>query len=413
MSCTRTKLVAQAQKWAGLREDNGTFKVIIDTYNSHKPLARGYELKYTDEWCSGFASACAIACGATDIIPTEVGCGKHIDLFKKMNIWIENDAYVPAPGDYIFYYWKDNGNGDCVSGASHVGIVEKVENGYITVIEGNYAGGVNRRSIKLNAKYIRGFGVPKYDTDEMDKPIEDVTEDPVVTLKFKIGDIVMFGGNKHYTSANSSSGSAVKASKAKITSVYKTGKHPYHCRAVNDAGAFISGVYGWVDAADLSAIKVEYPEGKPVTPVAPVAIKKGDIVSIAKNATYYSGKDVPDWVVAKNWIVYATPVGDRVIINKSADGKDAINSPIHAKFLTVVKADEPWTPKVGDIVNYNGTKHYANANAANGAACKGGQAKITNIYQLGKSKHPYHLVRVSGKGATVYGWVDEGTFTKA
>ena len=44
---------------------------------------------------------------------------------------------------------------------------------------------------------------------------------------------------------------------------------------------------------------------------------------------------------------------------------------------------------------------------------KGGKAKITQIYQLGKSKHPYHLVRVGCDGATVYGWVDENTFSKA
>lgn len=235
-------------------------------------------------------------------------------------------------------------------------------------------------------------------------------------LEFKVGDIVNFNGTNHYASANASSGPKVKASKAKITAIHKSGKHPYHCRAVNDAGAFIGGVYGWVNAADLSAIVAETPAPKPTTPTAPAtpsAIKKGDIVSIAKNATYYSGKDVPDWVVAKNWIVAETPDGDRVVINKSVDGKHAINSPINAKFLTVVKADEPWIPKVGDIVNYTGNKHYANANAANGASCKGGKAKITNIYQLGKSKHPYHLVRVSGKGATVWGWVDEGSFTKA
>lgn len=71
-----------------------------------------------------------------------------------------------------------------------------------------------------------------------------------------------------------------------------------------------------------------------------------------------------------------------------------------------------WTPKVGDIVNYNGTRHYANANAISGIGCKGGRAKITNIYQLGKSKHPYHLVAISGHGSTVYGWVDAGTFTR-
>lgn len=266
---------------------------------------------------------------------------------------------------------------------------------------------------KKRAEYGRKY-YDKY-ADEAPATQPEVPTTPAET-EFKVGDIVNFNGTNHYASANASTGPKVKASKAKITAIHKNGKHPYHCRAVNDAGNFIGGVYGWVNAADLSAIVAETPAPKPTTPTipaTPAAIKKGDIVSIAKNATYYSGKDIPDWVVAKTWIVAETPVGDRVVINKSVDGKHAINSPVHAKFLTVVKADEPWTPKVGDIVNYNGNKHYANANAANGSSCKGGLAKITNIYQLGKSKHPYHLVRVSGKGATVYGWCDEGTFTKA
>lgn len=76
--------------------------------------------------------------------------------------------------------------------------------------------------------------------------------------------------------------------------------------------------------------------------------------------------------------------------------------------------EETWVPKKGDTVYYNGSVHYTSANAATGTACKGGLAKINlDPYQLGKSKHPYHLVRVAGKGATVYGWVDAGTFTKA
>ena len=76
------------------------------------------------------------------------------------------------------------------------------------------------------------------------------------------------------------------------------------------------------------------------------------------------------------------------------------------------KTTTSWTPKVGDVVIYNGDKHYVNANATVGTNCKSGKAKITSIYNVGKSKHPYHLVGVSG-GSTVYGWVDEGSFTKA
>lgn len=67
--------------------------------------------------------------------------------------------------------------------------------------------------------------------------------------------------------------------------------------------------------------------------------------------------------------------------------------------------------KVGDIVNFKGTKHYTSADAATGPACKPGKAKITRIYQLGKSKHPYHLVAVDGGGSNVYGWVDAADIT--
>lgn len=175
MGCSRNELVTQARKWVGLNEADGSFKQIIDTYNSHKPLARGYQLKYTDDWCSGFASAVAIACSATDIIPTEVGCGKHIQKFKQMGIWVEDDAFVPSPGDYIFYDWKDDGVGENTDGASHVGIVEKVENGVITVIEGNKTSSVGRRTIAVDGKFIRGYGVPKYDAVQAPMPAVQAT----------------------------------------------------------------------------------------------------------------------------------------------------------------------------------------------------------------------------------------------
>lgn len=166
MSCTRNQIVVQARSWLGCNESDGSHKKIIDVYNSHKPLAVGYKLKYTDAWCSGFVSACAIACNATDIIPTEVGCGRHISLFQKMGIWVEDDAYIPSTGDIIFYSWSDTGVGDRTTGASHVGIVEKVEGNTIIVIEGNYSNSVKRRTLAVNGKYIRGYGVPKYDEEE-------------------------------------------------------------------------------------------------------------------------------------------------------------------------------------------------------------------------------------------------------
>ena len=156
------KVVSIAQSYIGCNGRDGSHKKIIDLYNSHKPLARGYPVKYTDAWCSTFASAVAIQAGLTSIIPTECGCQKHIELFKKLGSWQENDAYVPSPGDYIFYDWQDNGVGDNTGAADHVGIVEKVSGQTITVIEGNYSNSVKRRTLAVNGRYIRGYGVPKY-----------------------------------------------------------------------------------------------------------------------------------------------------------------------------------------------------------------------------------------------------------
>ena len=84
-------VVAQAQAWLGFNEKDGTHEGIIDLYNAHKPLARGYAVKYTDAWCATFVSAVAIKLGYTDIIPTECGCNQMIALFQKMGCFVERD----------------------------------------------------------------------------------------------------------------------------------------------------------------------------------------------------------------------------------------------------------------------------------------------------------------------------------
>ena len=149
------KLVEQAKAWLGKKESDGSFREIIDLYNSHTPLARGYKVKYTDSWCAAFVSAAAIACGCTELIPTECSCGRMIQLMQEKGIWEENDAYIPKPGDIIFYDWDDSGKGDNKGWPEHVGIVEKTENGQITAIEGNLNNAVGRRTGRRCAVYSR------------------------------------------------------------------------------------------------------------------------------------------------------------------------------------------------------------------------------------------------------------------
>lgn len=160
-----SKVVAQAKAWLGMKEADRSFRVIIDTYNSHEPLARGVKMQYDWEWCATFVSAVAIKLGYTDIIPTECSCTRMIALLKALGAWDERDNRVPLPGEIIFYNWEAAATGDDDTDADHVGIVESVRNGIITVIEGNYCQSVKRRQIAVNHRNIRGYGVPKYDKE--------------------------------------------------------------------------------------------------------------------------------------------------------------------------------------------------------------------------------------------------------
>ena len=250
----RQKFVNTAASFIGCKEADGSHRQIIDIYNGHKPLARGYAVKYTDAWCATFVSAMAIKCGLTDIIPTECGCGQMIQLFQKLGSWQENDAHTPQPGDVIFYDWDDFGTGDNTGWPDHVGIVESVNGSTMKVIEGNMRDVVGRRTMQVNSQYIRGYGLPKFKdgsaTGESGSTGTPTTFPPAGTsLAFKVGDMVQFSGGVHYTSANATNSSgSPKQGPAKVTAIKKGAKHPYHVVHTNGQ----SSVYGWVDADKVS-----------------------------------------------------------------------------------------------------------------------------------------------------------------
>lgn len=183
------KVLELATGWLGKKESDGSFKEIIDIYNSYRPLARGYRMSYSDPWCAAFVSAVSIKLGYTDIIPPECSCGSMISLFQELDRWIEEDNFVPWPGDLVFYDWQDNGAGDNTGWPDHVGIVVNVDEKRNTfnVIEGNKNGCVNYRSMNIGGKYIRGFATPAYDlVEDLDpeKPAAKVNpyREPVYTL---------------------------------------------------------------------------------------------------------------------------------------------------------------------------------------------------------------------------------------
>lgn len=149
--------------WRGLSKKDRSHKVIIDLYNSYSPLPRGYKVTYTDNYCATTISAAFIKANAVDLIGgVECSVERLIDdCFKKIGIWEEDGTITPKSGYIICYNWDDKTQPND-GWADHIGIVVKVENGVITVIEGNYDGEVKERKIKVGDGRIRGYAIPHY-----------------------------------------------------------------------------------------------------------------------------------------------------------------------------------------------------------------------------------------------------------
>ena len=159
----RLEMVTAAESWLGTPESFADHEKLVAIYNSHEPLAQGYLVKPEDNWCAAFASAMAISCAQTDIIPTECGCERQIGLWQSIGRWEEDETYVPLPGDYIYYAWDDNWKiGDCTGWADHVGIVVGTAGPFIKVIEGNKDDQVAYRIVFRYHPEIRGYGLPDF-----------------------------------------------------------------------------------------------------------------------------------------------------------------------------------------------------------------------------------------------------------
>jgi beta-lactamase superfamily II metal-dependent hydrolase/GH25 family lysozyme M1 (1,4-beta-N-acetylmuramidase) len=178
-SAGRESVVARMITLEGYDERNGKHKALIDGYNDYLPTAIksgtvNYSVKYSDEWCATAASYAYIACGLGYLFPVECSCPRMIALAKKMGIWQENDGYVPDPADAVLYDWEDSGKGDNTGTPDHIGIVIAVDKskGTFVVMEGNKNESVERRTMSINGKYIRGFITPKFNDPVPEKKDE-------------------------------------------------------------------------------------------------------------------------------------------------------------------------------------------------------------------------------------------------
>ena len=137
-------------------------KKIVDAYNSVNPKPVGYTAKYSDDWCDIFVTTVFQQAGLSHLIGRECGVQRHIGILEQKGIW--KGKTQPKVGDIVTFDWDGGGWAD------HIGIVESVNNGVITTIEGNsaqYAGDtaptkVNRKTYNWDSRYIKGYARPMY-----------------------------------------------------------------------------------------------------------------------------------------------------------------------------------------------------------------------------------------------------------
>ena len=168
----RDKVVDIMRGWLGSVRGDTKHKEILAVYNGTRPLPRGHKMSEAEHYCATTASAAFIKAGLAGITVVECSASKMVELAKAKGIWVEDDAYIPKPGDIVIYDWQDNGKGDNKGTPDHVGVVEAVQGNDMSIIEGNRpVGYVARHALTVDSRYIRGFICPDFASAVTPEPV--------------------------------------------------------------------------------------------------------------------------------------------------------------------------------------------------------------------------------------------------
>lgn len=142
--------------------DDGIVKVALEQVGNvgGQPYWSWYGFSSRVDWCACFVSWCANECGyITDgIIPKYALCSDGSNWFKSHGQWLKGGE-TPSAGMIIFFDYPDDG----LDGKpDHTAIVEKVKDGRVYTVEGNYNDKVATDDYAISYPYILGYGVPQY-----------------------------------------------------------------------------------------------------------------------------------------------------------------------------------------------------------------------------------------------------------
>lgn len=160
-------LVKEAQKHIGVVKGTTRHKAIVDDYNRRRPLPMGYRVTYWDDWCDIFVTFVSDQVGATAYIGRECGVQRHVQIFKRLEIWIGRQ--YPKLGDIIIFDWDQNGWAD------HIGIVSDVIGNKVMTIEGNSNNRVAQNRFVWNDRRIMGYARPKYPGEALTSTLKSTT----------------------------------------------------------------------------------------------------------------------------------------------------------------------------------------------------------------------------------------------
>ena len=86
------------------------------------------------------------------VVPKFAFCPTGVTWFQEHGRWKGRD-YVPSSGEIVFFDYDSDGISE------HVGIVEKVEDGMIYTVEGNYEDECSKANYPIDYIGINGYGI--------------------------------------------------------------------------------------------------------------------------------------------------------------------------------------------------------------------------------------------------------------
>lgn len=153
-------------RYLGITEGGMEHNEIVKAYNTlagrPEGLPRGVKAALEYDWCAITVAGIAHAMGLTEAYPMEMSCSKIIEIAKSMGIWIEDDGYIPVPGDWCIFAWKGEEGKENTLAPNHIGAVYFSDGEVFLSVEGNKGDTVGTRALQVGDRRIRGFVHPDF-----------------------------------------------------------------------------------------------------------------------------------------------------------------------------------------------------------------------------------------------------------